>query len=142
MFCGFAGRAILNCTVLLVRLLKGETMRRLLLIPLMWAGMTAPSLGYYYDGNALYDMCRSTDSSIGYMERARCLGYILGVSDTLDSARDNNRLSACVPPGVQAGQLNDIVLMYLRNNPALRSMEANLLVVMAIGDAFGCAAKK
>ena len=117
-------------------------MRLLMLVPLILAALTVPGGAYYYDGNALYAMCMSTDNNVGYMERARCGGFILGVSDTMDSARAVNKSPVCVPPGVQAGQLQDIVTMYLRDHPATRSLEANLLVVMALGDAYGCASKR
>jgi hypothetical protein len=120
-------------------------MKRLLIAAMILAATSTPSLGYFVDGNELYKKCNSSTSDsagVGYMDLSYCLAYIAGVSDTLDSARANNRLPVCVPVNVQAGQLKDVVTMYLRDNPSVRSMEANLLVVVALSDAWGCGTKK
>jgi hypothetical protein len=66
-----------------------------------------------------------------------CLGYIDGVADALDKNIING-YKACVPDGVTAGQLQDVVVQYLRLNPADRHFLAFGLVADAISKAFPC----
>jgi hypothetical protein len=118
-------------------------MKRLLIVAMILAASATPSFGYYIDGNELYRKCSiNPSSSTEYMDSSFCLAYILGVSDTLDTARANNKVDVCVPAGVQAQQLKDVVLAYLRSKPSIRNMEANILVVNALGDAWGCGTKR
>jgi hypothetical protein len=85
--------------------------------------------GSYVNGNALFEYCeggdnlRSTDSPIQW---GQCWGYILGVADLADGK------AFCLPDAVTAGQLIDIVKIWLRDNPHKRHYSADSLVAFAL----------
>lgn len=59
------------------------------------------------------------------------LGYVVGVHDAIE-------LMLCVPNGVTAGQLTEIVARSIVNNPNSRHLDGSVLVVKAINEAFPC----
>jgi hypothetical protein len=66
-----------------------------------------------------------------------CLGYVDAVTDALDGNSVNGYI-ACIPKGVTAGQLKDVVVQYLLFKPADRHLAAVGLVADAISQAFPC----
>ena len=91
-------------------------------------------------GNGLLKVCtsdRNVDSDI-------CFGYIIGAADGLDLMNDqvkkkcNRRRSFCYPSGVAFGQINDVVINYLKANPDKRQDDSALLVEMALNQAWPC----
>ena len=96
----------------------------------------APAKASYMTGNELLEECTG---NVG--KQMSCLGYIEGVSDSLDLGRANNSRSGCVADGVTAGQLQDVVIRYLRNNPEKRNFDASVLTVIALGEAWNCKSK-
>ena len=93
----------------------------------------------YLNGQKLYDSCKDEDLAL------YCIGYIVGVYDAgevLDPASDKRRWvdgwTACVPDGVLAGQLVEVVKKWLREHPAEWHYEADSLVAAALQEAFPC----
>jgi Rap1a immunity proteins len=85
----------------------------------------------YENGNSLLSLCTTGDAR-------RCLGYIEGVSDAMDSGADIGGYRACLPPDMIAGQLRDVVLQFLYNDPAERHMGAVSLIAKALSKSFPC----
>ena len=81
-------------------------------------------------GNSLYRHCRGEPSN-----SAICFGYIGGIYDALTST---NQLMACVPPGVEVGQLIEIVDNAIREHPATREGPAAILAKEAWEHAYPC----
>jgi Rap1a immunity proteins len=67
-----------------------------------------------------------------------CVGYIEGAVDGLLMERAANGRQPCPPPHTTERQLQDAVLLSLRAHPERRNDNADFLVVLAIGDAWGC----
>ena len=80
-------------------------------------------------GNELLNNCTSKTP----MWKTFCLGYVAGIRDALP------RNIACIPKAVTIGQLQDIVLKYLREHPESRHRGRYPLVVRAYREAFPCA---
>jgi hypothetical protein len=87
----------------------------------------------YMNGDDLLRNCDGNGIRYGL-----CLGYVEGVVDDADMVRLKSGRPECVPPGVEAGQLVDIVVNYLRENPARRKVAAGFSITDAIGAAWGC----
>lgn len=111
-------------------------------------------------GNELLDDCRSTGSRSAY-----CLGYIVGIAtayndgriggalhrhfgdaDPAELAQRTDEVNAvrvaasyyCTPSGVTQGQLYDVVVRYLDDNPSIRHLSAGILITVALHKAFPC----
>lgn len=67
-----------------------------------------------------------------------CMGYVTGAADALGFWSAVGTGKSCIPQGSQAGQMRDIVIKYLRDNPARRHFDAQALVFGALKEAFGC----
>lgn len=100
-------------------------MKKLLAILLL-----APTLAYadFWNGNMLYQRLQSSDST----DRILSLGYIMGISDAYDGS------AHCSGQSVTAGQTRDVVKLYLEQNPAIRDLNANIIIMVALGQAFPC----
>jgi hypothetical protein len=88
---------------------------------------------HFFSGNDLYRMCRGSID-----EQEQCLGYMAGVSDGVDELRVGMGLPACVRAGVEVGQIRDVVVKYLEDNPQGRDGDAWLFAATAIGKAWNC----
>ncbi|MDR7126885.1 Rap1a/Tai family immunity protein [Pseudotabrizicola sp. 4114] len=103
-------------------------------------------------GNELFEAC-DTD---GLAQAGYCIGYILGAVEGMRwgiaapllhaggvdvasvNQTSNSILQICEPDGVIAKQYTDIVIGYLRTNPAMRHRPARGLIQIALGEAFPC----
>ena len=104
----------------------------------------------FMSGNELYRKCTTREGSATYyQDDAMCIGYIIGVHDGLVTAGSTVTFMAnlttplrlaCTPPGIEAGQLRDIVVNALRAKPAERNLNAGLLIMSALVEAYPCAA--
>ena len=92
---------------------------------LMWPVSARSDYQAFENGNALYKHCEARDSF--------CADYLEGVADTLISVD-----IGCVPAGVTAGQMRDVITKYLNNHPETRRYVAASLVYLALDEAFGC----
>lgn len=100
-------------------------MKKLLIALLM-----IPAVAYadFWSGNLLHQRLQSSESS----DRILALGYIMGISDAYDGS------AHCSGQSVTAGQTRDVVKLYLEQNPAIRDLNASVIVMVALGQAFPC----
>ena len=100
-------------------------MKKLLAILLL-----APTLAYaeYWSGNNLHQRLQSSEAT----DRLLALGYIMGVSDAFQDT------AHCSGQSVTSGQTRDVIKLYLEQNPAIRDLNANLIIMVALGQAFPC----
>lgn len=94
--------------------------------------MSAPARSEFYDGNRILERCESPD----IYEKGICLGFVIGATDSLMNFRRYSGRSECVRDSASAGQVRDIVVKYLKDNPATRDDAANSLAIQAIVAAF------
>lgn len=88
-------------------------------------------------GNDLMYACESNNA----FEFALCGGYLNGFLDGLglgSAVRGSDKIGICWPAGFTNGQLRDVVLKYLRDNPGSRSVVASGLVYDALYKVWGC----
>lgn len=118
----------------------------------VWASTTTPITAEPFDGNFVLSMCESSDE----MRLGICAGYFSGLVDgaaygamasamTLgieNLAEVNNAIEVfigyCVPPSATNGQIVDVNIAYLQDNPAMRHEAARGLFNLAMRDAFPC----
>ena len=118
---------------------------------LLWLALLAlvgasPANASFLTGNDVLRDCTSHAA----VTQEYCLGYVMGIADSLDldlarlklseEVPADSVLSACVPAGVQATQVKDVVIKYLRENPTTRNLPGGMLVTIAIKNAW-CPAK-
>ena len=84
----------------------------------------------FINGNQLLADCDGQD-------RTACYSYIHGVID-LDELHNEDGRILCLEHKVNSGQLADIVVEYLNNNPGTRHKSAALLTLFAIVEDFPC----
>jgi Rap1a immunity proteins len=89
-------------------------------------------------GNDLYNDCGNERSAAW----VGCYGYIQAIADVFQAENKISGYIACLPPTVQAGQLIDIIVNYLRVNAARRHFDAAGLVAHALSDAFPCSRRQ
>ena len=87
-------------------------------------------------GNELLEACEGSEP----FQQAFCLGYVTGASDVdgAEGAAFPERRRSCVPDSVSNGQLKDVVVKYLKDNPEERHILAAILVVKSVAKAFPC----
>lgn len=99
----------------------------------------AESSGAIMTGNKLLDYC---SSPLGTLESGVCNGYVAAIYDVLLAPAAASAIIkgwfACIPPGATLGQLRDVVVAYLRNNPQHRHYGAPALAALALALAFPC----
>jgi hypothetical protein len=86
------------------------------------AAQNTPSTSGFLSANKLWLMCSEDTSGAAptaVYSNGYCLGYIAGVADGLAALG-----RGCAPPGLTEGQLHDVVIAYLRDNPAERDYSA------------------
>lgn len=93
-------------------------------------------------GNELLNVCQSNVST----HNGQCIGFIQGVSigvELGEAFHGHKDLSdVCIPGNVNNAQLKDIVLIYLRQNPAKRHEPAVFAVVHSLRNAFPCGSRR
>ena len=89
----------------------------------------------FLSGNELYNECTGSDG----VALSFCVGYIIGVADVLFQ-NEINKYTACAPPppSLTQGQVRDVVIAWLRNNPTSRNFGAAGVVAHALSEAFPC----
>ena len=109
----------------------------------------SPASAEYLSGNVLYRYCTGTEGSFSQASQSLlCSSYIQGAHDGLEAAGKYVSFKAnmeedpirvvCVPSGVETGQLKEIVVAHLRDNPADRNLSASVLVLAALAKAYPC----
>ncbi len=92
-----------------------------------------PAHAFFKDGNKL--LSELNNNSGTNVLPAIGMGYITGVTDALLG------ITHCPPDNVTAGQVRDMVRNYLENNPAIRHLPANQIVVSVLRGVWPCADK-
>lgn len=111
----------------------------LLVATLVAASFPTVSHASFKDGNKLLSECEAGDAPRpDNLSWGACMGYIIGAADALGFWSAVTTGASCLPPTSQAGQVKDIVVKYLRDNPAKRHFNAHVLIYGALKDAFGC----
>jgi len=113
-----------------------------LMLTLMGAGRAraaGPDLEYY-TGDELFAQCSAAPADADYQPRqARCVGYVLGVSDAEQAAQGaGSGLSICITPSTGAQALADVVRRYLEAHPEKRHVAAQDLVREALIASYPC----
>ena len=85
----------------------------------------------FLTGNKLLEHMKSENLGLNGM----AVGYVIAVSDVYQGELH------CSGSNVTSGQSRDVVRKFLETNPALRDMAADLLVMLALGEAFPCQQK-
>ena len=92
----------------------------------------------FEDGNELFQNCQSDEEPEGTKQgdasRGLCLGYVLGAYDA-----GGKNYAICVPVGVTAAQVKDVVRHWLQSHPEKRHLPAAGLVLDALLEKFPCA---
>jgi hypothetical protein len=90
-------------------------------------------------GNELLSRCKAQNH-----ERTWCLGYLQGfhnglvIADALGLRLLGGTSVYCMPPNVTVGQIVDVVVRFLEQNPAIRHENAEWLTLAALTHAFPC----
>jgi hypothetical protein len=95
---------------------------------------------HWLRGNELAESCGTTQEQ----SSALCIGYVIGVADTMSDAgwnADAPTVKACIPQGVVVGQLVGVVRKYLADHPEQLHAQAMHLVVFALVKAFPCSTR-
>ena len=105
---------------------------------LVWLSLLAPpamsEVFGILNGNQLYDTCTGNETL-----QMHCIGYVAGVTDAMGLAKGNlNGWMACIPEGVTAEQLREVVKEMLVEHPETRHQFAAYLVARAVAEAFPC----
>jgi hypothetical protein len=95
------------------------------------------SVRTFVNGNDLLESC----SHDGGPESGVCLGYIMGIADTMSADQSVNGWTACIDLKVDANQVREVVVRALHREAAIRHKAARGLVAMAIAESFPCPAQ-
>jgi hypothetical protein len=96
------------------------------------------------DGNILLEKCEAASPS---SDKVECLGYVAGVMDASATMLDSLRAATptkvppiyCLPTGgIQLVQVVRVSVKWLRDHPEKHHLRGDLLVMMALKDAFPC----
>ena len=97
----------------------------------------------YRSGNKLLEACsgsKDPNDNLKVIKSRDCGSYIIGVSDMHDAdvVWGYRPKAWCEPEGVTIGQLKQVVLEHLKDNPQNIHLNASSLVVYALAEAFPC----
>lgn len=81
----------------------------------------------FFTGN---DLLRDMKSDA--MDQMHALGYVLGVVDV------HTRNTICLPDGVKAGQVQDVVKKFLEENPTIRHYSGDSLIQYRLEQVWPC----
>lgn len=102
----------------------------LFILFVMFLFVPSVKAGSFYTGNKLYEWLKGwRENSTGVGEGIG-FGYVIGIVDSF------NNLLFKIPDNATAGQLTDIVYIYLDRNPSIRNKGSNELVVDALIEAY------
>jgi hypothetical protein len=91
----------------------------------------------YMTGNELLRQCEGDVA-----QQIWCMAYIGAVSDTVEFVQAIEEFKQikknCLPLTAEVGQVKDVVLKWLRDNPTQRQGPAALLATLAIQQAWPC----
>jgi hypothetical protein len=103
---------------------------KLILSTLLTLGTPLTATAQYENGNLLLrDLQDVSKSGFGPIY---ALGYIVGAADAYGGS------ALCIPQSVTKGQLNDVVQKFLEQEPGIRDMGADVLVLIALSKYWAC----
>ncbi|WP_263588420.1 Rap1a/Tai family immunity protein [Sphingopyxis sp. GC21] len=95
--------------------------------------------GIFRTGNDLWATCNTPQSNPDFYQKYyQCSGYIIGAVDSLELSSAIEGRGECIPATANVGQITDIVIAYLRDKPAKRSLMAPNVIALAMNEAFSC----
>ena len=91
------------------------------------------------NGNGLLEVC-ADGAAFHY---GLCMGYITGVLDGANTAPIPKNCPApasywCIPKGVTLGQIQEVVVKYLKDHPEIRHQPSNGLIENAVLAVWSC----
>jgi len=95
---------------------------------------TSVAAGTFVTGNDLLRYCQDPLVEA----KSICLGYVMGAVDYLEKQRADSHVRECIPKGVEARQVIDVVVKFLNSAPAVRQDPASELVGVAVITAWDC----
>jgi hypothetical protein len=93
---------------------------------------SVPARAAFYDGNSLLSLCHSESR----VDQSICLGYVGGIADAWRSFGIAGNQADCLRSGVSLGQVQDVVIKSLEDNPGSRDKTASSLALKALSLAF------
>ncbi len=102
---------------------------------LLSALLALPAQAQMFDGNKLLDIFKKAEISSNNVDWGFSRGYVAGVYDA------NSGVAFCTPSTVSLGQLSDMTQKYLENNPAVRHLSAEAIMIYFLGKTWPCAKK-
>ena len=113
------------------------THRVLIATALLMSGAAAHA--DYVSGNSLFQNCTSRDAT----KQIDCLNQIFGAASGIRIVSDVWELSVlCVPDGVEASQMRDIVVRWLQRHPEKRHYTIGAVTLSALREAWPCKAAR
>lgn len=103
-----------------------------------------PAHASFVDGNVLLQKCQAKEREATYFQdRSYCIAYIIGVSDSIGFFQIAPDIpeAVCIPANASSGQVRDVVVKFLEDNPAERHRAAEALVFTALAISFRCKAQ-
>lgn len=95
---------------------------------------TAQAQGTIDTGNSYLSLCENVKGDANFSSGV-CIGYIQGFLDTSVLMRQGN---SCIPAGVTNGQVWDLFVKYLQENPDKRHLPTIILLASATIEAWPC----
>src|SRR5215510_6432172 len=95
--------------------------------------LLASIVAMFFTGQELFIKCVSPDIT----EHSICVGFIAGISDI-----DTNDKKLCLPDNINMGNLIDVYIDYMNDNPALNKYPAATLVASALNEKWMCSINK
>jgi hypothetical protein len=100
----------------------------------IFAFLGGPADAYYTTGNNWYDACTTNNKVF--------MDYLMqGVVEGAEALQPSNGMSICVPVGVVARQVTDIVCQYIIANPTSRQEPIGILAAVALYSVYPCSKK-
>ena len=91
----------------------------------------ASASGFFDTGNNLLEKWDGTP-----VARSYALGFIVGTYDSMSAEQ------ACLPELATKGQISEVVIKFIRDDPSVRHLQASTLVKVSLATTFPCAAKR
>jgi hypothetical protein len=102
---------------------------------LLSAMLALPAQAQMFSGNKLLDIFKKAEVSDNHIDWGFTRGYVAGVYDA------NINVTFCTPGTMSLGQISDMTHKYLENNPAVRHMPAEAIIIYFLGKTWPCAKK-
>jgi hypothetical protein len=102
---------------------------------LLSALLALPAQAQMFDGNKLLDIFKKAETASNQIDWGMSRCYVAGVYDA------NTGVTFCTPSSITLGQMSDMTQKYLENNPAVRHLPAEAIIIYFLGKTWPCAKK-